>query len=39
MADKLANLKPIMVENDDETIVLKIQKDEEGEREMSEIFS
>ena len=32
MADKLANLKPIMVENDDETIVLKIQKDEEGEK-------
>lgn len=32
MADKLADLEPIMVENDDETIVLKIQKDEEGEK-------
>ncbi len=32
MAEKLADLEPIMVENDDETIVLKIQKDEEGEK-------
>lgn len=32
MAKKLADLEPIMIENDDETIVLKIQKDEEGEK-------
>lgn len=32
MSDKLAGLEPIMVENDSETIVLKIQKDEEGEK-------
>ena len=32
MSEKLAALEPIMVENDDETIVLKIQKDEEGEK-------
>ncbi len=31
MAEKLVDLEPIMVENDSETIVLKIQKDEEGE--------
>lgn len=32
MAEKLADLEPIMVENDDGTIVLKIQRDEEGEK-------
>lgn len=32
MAEKLADLEPIMIENDSETIVLKIQKDEEGEK-------
>lgn len=32
MADKLVDLEPIMIENDGETIVLKIQKDEEGEK-------
>ena len=32
MADKLVSLEPVMIENDDELIVLKIQKDEEGEK-------
>lgn len=32
MANKLVDLEPIMIENDGETIVLKIQKDEEGEK-------
>ena len=32
MTEKLAGLEPIMVENDSEIIVLKIQKDKEGEK-------
>ena len=32
MVDKLTELEPIMIEDDSETIVLKIQKDEEGEK-------
>lgn len=32
MADKLVKLEPMMVESDDEIIVLKLQKDEEGEK-------
>lgn len=32
MSEKLTDLEPIMIENDNETIVLKIQKDEEGEK-------